>query len=410
MSEIQIKLKRLHEGQLNVLRDAKRFNVLKIGRRWGKTTLAVNELLIQPALDGFPVAYFAPTHKDMADVWSEIKDILRPIIKVKNEQLHQMKLVTGGVIDFWSMDNPDTGRGRKYKRVVVDEAEKASKFKDAWQGTILPTLMDYRGDAWILSTPKFGQTYFKKIHSNYLENDNWASFNLSTYSNPYIDHSEIEEIKLTMDDLSFRCEIMAEDVDVSNNPFAYAFDEKKHVVNDLDFDRSKQLYISFDFNKDPITAIACQSVGNDVSVIKEFSLRNSDIYELCDQITATYPNVPLLITGDATGRNRTALTKGNLNYYTVIKSKLRLTDMQIKVGSVNPSVADTRVLMNGLLQNTNFKISNKCPILIRDLKYVEVDDNGEMKKDRRNVNREADQLDCLRYYLFTFHRNFIKLI
>jgi hypothetical protein len=84
--------------------------------------------------------------------------------------------------------------------------------------------------------------------------------------------------------------------------------------------------------------------------------------------------------------------------------------MQLKVGSVNPSVADTRVLMNGLLQNTNFKISSKCPILIRDLKYVEVDDNGDIKKDRSNINKEADQLDCLRYYLFTFHRNFIKLI
>jgi hypothetical protein len=117
-----------------------------------------------------------------------------------------------------------------------------------------------------------------------------------------------------------------------------------------------------------------------------------------------------LVTGDATGRNRTALTKGNLNYYTVIKSKLRLTDMQLKVGSVNPSVADTRVLLNGMLQNTNLKISASCPILIRDLKYVEVDENGDIKKNRSNVNQEADQLDCLRYYLFTFHRNFIKML
>jgi hypothetical protein len=409
VSEATVKLKRLHAGQVDVLSNAKRFNVLKIGRRWGKTTLAVNELLIQPAIDGFPVAYFSPTHNDMSDVWNETKDILRSVIKSKNEQLHQMRLVTGGVIDFWSMDNPDSGRGRKYKRVVVDEAEKARKFKEAWQGTILPTLMDYKGDAWILSTPKFGQTYFKQIHSNYLENDSWASFNLSTYSNPFIDHSEIEEIKKTMDDLSFRCEILAEDVDVSNNPFAYAFDEKKHVVDPIEFDPKQVLYLSFDFNKDPITAIACQHVGFNISVIKEFSLKNSDIYELCDQIIAAYPNASMLITGDATGRNRTAMTKGNMNYYTVIKQKLRLIDTQLKVGSVNPSVADTRVLVNSMLQNATVKVSRSCPILIRDLKYVEVDENGDIKKDRSNVNKEADQLDCLRYYLFTFHRNFLKM-
>jgi len=408
VSEVQIKLKRLHEGQIDVLQNAKRFNVLKIGRRWGKTTLAVNELLIQPSLEGFPVAYFAPTHKDMADVWSELKDILRPIIKVKNEQLHQMKLLTGGVIDFWSMDNPDAGRGRKYKRAVVDEAEKAAKFKEAWQGTILPTLMDYGGDAWILSTPKFGQTYFKTIHSNHTTNPSWASFNLSTYSNPYIAHSEIEEIKNTMDDLSFRCEILAEDVDVSNNPFAYAFDESKHVVDNIEYIPNAILYLSFDFNKDPITAIACQHNGFNVSVIKEFSLKNSDIYELCDRINAAYPNGSFIVTGDATGRNRTALVRGNLNYWTVVKNKLRLTDTQLKVGSINPSVADTRVLLNSMLQHDYVKISRNCPILIRDLKYVEVDENGDIKKDRSNVNKEADQLDCLRYELFTFHRNYLK--
>lgn len=410
MSEIQIKLKALHEGQRDVLRNAKRFNVLKIGRRWGKTTLAVNELLIQPALEGFPVAYFSPTNDDARDVWTETKSILQPIIKEKNEQAKQLRLITGGILDFWSMDNPDSGRGRKYKRVVVDEAEKARKFKEAWQGTILPTLMDYKGDAWILSTPKFGQTYFKQIHTKHLENPAWASFNLSTYSNPFIDHDEIEEIKKTMDDLSFRCEILAEDVDVSNNPFAYAFDEKRHVHSDVVYDPLKQLYLSFDFNKNPMTAIAAQFTGYNVSVIKEFSLNNSDTTELCDRIISAFPNVPYLVTGDATGRNRSAMTKGNLNHYTIIKNKLRLTDMQLRVGSINPSVEDTRVLVNSMLQNTDLKISSDCPILIRDLKYVEVDENGDIKKDRSNVNKEADQLDCLRYLLFTFHRNFIKLL
>ena len=66
-------------------------------------------------------------------------------------------------MDFWSLDDPDSGRGRKYKRAIIDEAEKAKKFGEAWQGTILPTLLDLGGDAWILSTPKFGQTYFKQL-------------------------------------------------------------------------------------------------------------------------------------------------------------------------------------------------------------------------------------------------------
>ena len=96
MSEIVIKLKELHTGQTKVLADSSRYNVLKIGRRWGKTTLAVNELLPQIALDGKPCAYYAPTYKDLNDVWIELKTALNDVIATKNEQTQQMRLITGG--------------------------------------------------------------------------------------------------------------------------------------------------------------------------------------------------------------------------------------------------------------------------------------------------------------------------
>jgi len=142
VSEITVTLKELHSGQTKVLGDKSRYNVLKIGRRWGKTTLAVNELLPQVALDGLPCAYYAPTYKDLNDVWIELKTALKSVIESKNEQTKQMRLITGGVIDFWSMDEPDSGRGRKYARVVIDEAEKAKKFREAWNQTIMATLID----------------------------------------------------------------------------------------------------------------------------------------------------------------------------------------------------------------------------------------------------------------------------
>ncbi len=212
-----------------------------------------------------------------------------------------------------------------------------------------------------------------------------------------------------MDELSFRCEILAEDVDVTNNPFAYAFDTNKHIASGLFYDASLPVYLSFDFNKDPITCIAGQSNGNTIRIIQEFALSNSDIFELCDLLLATFHNVPLIITGDATGRNRSALTKGNYNYYTVIKQKLMLGDNQMKVGNINPSVADTRVLMNSLLQKADIQINDSCVRLIKDLKYVEVDNEGDIKKDRSSEFKMSDFLDCFRYYCFAFHHQFIKI-
>ena len=45
-----------------------------------------------------------------------------PVTKRKDEQVKQIELVTGGKVDFWSLEEPDSGRGRKYKVAVVDEA------------------------------------------------------------------------------------------------------------------------------------------------------------------------------------------------------------------------------------------------------------------------------------------------
>lgn len=410
MSEKTVRLKKLHEGQREVLSKAERFNVLNIGRRWGKTTLAINELIIQPALDGFPVGYFAPTYSDLHDVWIEVRSILHDVIEVKNEQQKQLRLITGGKIDFWGMDNPDSGRGRHYKRIVVDEAEKARKFNEAWQGTILPTLIDLKGDAWILSTPKFGQTYFKTLFSHGRNGKkDWASFNLSTYSNPHIDRDELESIRSTMDELSFRCEILAEDVDVTNNPFAYAFNEAKHVQQ-CTYNPFQEIMLSFDFNVDPITCIASQDDGIKMNVFKEWAIMNGDIYQLTDQIKASYPSAIFLVTGDATGAARSAVTQGNLNYYTVVQSRLGLANAQMKQPRINPSIRDSRVLCNSILQNYTVNIDPSLVNLIRDLKHVQVDDEQSIIKDRQDDTRKADLLDCLRYQFNTFKKDFVKFI
>ena len=318
-----------------------------------------------------------------------------------------MKLITGGVIDFWSMDEPDSGRGRKYARVVVDEAEKARKFREAWNQTIMPTLLDYKGDAWILSTPKFGNTYFKELFHK--DEPSWARFNLSTYDNPHIDPLEVDNLRGQLDELTFRCEILAEDVNLANNPFAYAFDNDKHVGN-ITYDQRYHVHLSFDFNVDPITCIAVQHIDGCIRVVKEFALRNSDIYQLCDNIIAAFPKAAFVVTGDATGANRSALTAGNYGYYDVVQRKLMLGRSQMKQPAVNPSIRDTRVLVNSLLQNYNVAIDRACLQLIRDLAYVEVDGEGDIMKDRSTDIRKADLLDCFRYYCNSFHREWIKVL
>ena len=111
-----------HQAQIEVLDTANRNNALCMGRRWGKTELAI-WLLIEIALAGYPVAWFAPTYRSLSDVWYKFTDILAPVITKQSFQERRIELNTGGVIEFWSLDQkPDLVRGRAYRRVVIDEA------------------------------------------------------------------------------------------------------------------------------------------------------------------------------------------------------------------------------------------------------------------------------------------------
>ncbi len=402
--QIDIELFEPHVNQEVILNESKRFNVLKCGRRFGKSTISIN-LASEALLAGQTVAYFAPTYKDAREWWKEVISILYPIINSKDETVKQIRTITNGTLDVWSFDNPDSGRGRKYHLVIVDECEKGINFESAWKQAIRPTLTDYKGKAWFLSTPQFGKTFFKEMFRYCERFDDWQSWKFTTYDNPHIDPSEIDSAKNELDALTFACEYLAEDVDLSHRPFAYCFDKLKHV-RPMAYDSSHYVRLSFDFNVDPITCVSSQDVNGEIRFLKEFRLSNSNIYELCDLIRVTYPTAALLVTGDASGQARSALTIGNLNYYSVIRDKLRLTSGQLKVPTVNPAISDSQVLTNSILQNHKVYFDPSMTYTIEDLLYVEVNESGDI--DKSKDKHRSHLLDTVRYTFNTFHKHLLK--
>lgn len=191
--------------------------------------------------------------------------------------------------------------------------------------------------------------------------------------------------------------------------FAYAFDERRHH-RDVVYDDDVPLWLAFDFNVEPITCLSAQHdlpAGQGyIHLLKEFRLLNSDIDELCERVATEYPNGHFIVTGDASGSNRTALKK-NKNYYTAIKQNLVLSPLQIKVPRANPGVKNTRVLTNSLYakQGNLWVNTEACPFLTLDLNGVEVNEKGEINKDKDK--QQTHLLDCMRYYFWTFHREFL---
>ncbi len=171
-------------------------------------------------LEGYPVGWFSPTYKMLLEIWRDLTVDLAPYINRKSVQERRIETVNDGILDMWSLDNPDTARGRKYARVVVDEAAMVPTLMDAWNFVIRPTLVDYQGDAFFLSTPKgrngFWQMYQWGIDENVPE---WGAWQNPTETNPYIPLSEIDEMRKTNPELVFRQEILAEFIEDAGGVF-----------------------------------------------------------------------------------------------------------------------------------------------------------------------------------------------
>ncbi len=203
-------LPRPHSGQARILRETRRFNVVDCGRRWGKTVLGVN-VIVPMALEGYPTAWFAPSYKYLAEAWRDFCKILRKVIASKNKSEWRIELLTGGVIEFWSLQDEDAGRSRKYKLVVIDEAAKVKCLGKAWTEAIRPTLSDFRGDAYFLSTPK-GKDYFWELYTKGLDRlqPDWGCWKMPTSSNPFIHPDEILDLQRSLPERVFLQEILAE--------------------------------------------------------------------------------------------------------------------------------------------------------------------------------------------------------
>lgn len=219
---VSIIIQKPHALQQKILSELKRFNVVSGGRRFGKTVLG-NILIAHKggALSGVPVGWFAPNNKYLLDAWSSAKSLLKPVSQKVSEKDHRITLINDNTIDFWTLDDPDAGRSRKYGRVIVDEATKVKNLEYSWNNAIRPTLSDLQGDAYFMSSPK-GFDYFRELYKRGQSEDypEWASWIVPTSSNPYIPPQEIIDAKKELPEMVFRQEYLGEFVDGGGTPIS----------------------------------------------------------------------------------------------------------------------------------------------------------------------------------------------
>lgn len=218
MTEVRVKRRRLHPGQLRLKASPARFRVAMFGRRWGKNCAAIDEAM-EDALNGKSIGWFEPTYKYFIEAWRDLCTRLAPVTKQKDDQEKRLELITGGLIEGWTCDTPDPGRGRKYHKVIINEAGIIRNLLPLWQESIRPTLTDYAGAGLFLGTPK-GRTHdFSLLYAKASSDEAWEAFRGPTAENPWIPKDEIEAARRELPPQVFAQEYEGIPADDGGNPF-----------------------------------------------------------------------------------------------------------------------------------------------------------------------------------------------
>jgi len=186
--------------------ERKRRNVLCNGRRWGKN-IFLQMLATETAINSGRVGWSAPVYKQTLDDFRALDNILAPVTVRKSASEMRLEIIGGGVVEFWSLDKPDTIRGKKYHRFIVNEAGFVPELMHIRNNIIMPTLIDYRGDEWYSGTPK-GMNGFYNLYNQ--SGPEWARWQMSSYSNPHIPAEELDGLKSLMPERAFSQEILAQ--------------------------------------------------------------------------------------------------------------------------------------------------------------------------------------------------------
>ena len=121
----------------------------------------------------------------------DLTEMLAPIVTASSRTPPVIRLSTGGRLDFWSLESSIPGRGRGYRRIVIDEAaftkdgdnHDDDSMMALWEKGIKPTLYDDGGHALVCSNsagknpdnffynicndPSYG---FQEYHATTMEN------------------------------------------------------------------------------------------------------------------------------------------------------------------------------------------------------------------------------------------------
>jgi len=199
-------------GQAKLHKKLKRFNVLVLHRRYGKTVLAINELIdkgLKCKQHNPQLAYLAPTYRQAKMiVWEYLLDYTKNIPGREVNKSELMITINRGEdkIKYFLLgaDNPDALRGIYLDGAVLDEYAQMNPI--VWAEIIRPALSDRIGWAIFIGTPA-GKNHFYDRYRKAQDNPGWFTAVIKASESGVLSAKELLDMKLDMEDHEYQQEL-----------------------------------------------------------------------------------------------------------------------------------------------------------------------------------------------------------
>jgi hypothetical protein len=243
----------------------KRFTVLALHRRAGKTELALMRLL-QAAIkckDPLPFfVYVAPYLRQAKTIaWARLKRKVEPMLRYGGVEINEVDLAVtfknnGATIRLFGGDNPDALRGVRLDGCVIDEVAQIKP--EVWNDILQPALSDRQGWAMFIGTPA-GINLFSELFYAAQSKPDWYSARYTVNDTDALDPEEVERLRRDMPETAFAREYLCD--------FSAAGDDQLISMSDAE-NAAQRRYQDGDIIMSPlVVGVDPARFGDDRSVI-----------------------------------------------------------------------------------------------------------------------------------------------
>ena len=387
-----------------------KYLVIRAGRRFGKSSLALNIVLREAIYNPGRYWIIAPEYTQAKSIyWRDLVDEYVPpniiLKKNDNELILEIMAVNGktSVIEFKGSDREDKLRGAGLKGVVLDEY--AFQKESVWDKVVGPMLVQTDGWAIFITTPNGVANHFKKFWDDAVafETDNenqklWKTFHFTSYDNPTIKKENLDAERARLTEEFFTQEYLAEFAKFTGLIYT-GFDDKVHV-REFEVDENWTFYRSLDFGATDPNAVSFIGVDKDGVIYVFDELYISDIYtsELAELIKQKSAHRYFVATYADSAAKQSIMDLGTYGIYAIPVKK----NMAAKETSSKQWIIAGINQVHQLLKEQKIVIHPRCKATIKE--FMSYSWRKDRMGDAVNIPEDKNNhiLDEFRYFVMMY--------